>query len=404
MEYRPFYLAKSLAALGVNTTILTASFSHLRKKNLQLDKDIVLLKFQGVRFCVIQTPKYQSNGADRAVNVMHFTTKLWHYRNKISDKLKPDVVIASSTHPFDFLAAKAIAKRNNAVIIFEVHDIWPLSLIELYGFSPVHPLMRLIDHCTRFALENSDAVITLLPRLSDYCREYRIQPRRIAYLPNGAAQPAAITPPLEHLNAINQARHQYRGIVMYAGGIARANVVDEFLAIAKIMPDIGFICVGEGQEKEQLNKIKPKNVVFMPGVAHAQLPMLLQTADVLWIGVQNLKVYRYGFAMNKLYDYMASGRPVVISAPSKYHPISYANCGITVPSSDKIKTQNAIRYLLSLSPMQREEMGMRGKAVIEQQYRYPLIAVRYHLFLEELISGKQKETRKNSYRDKKKKF
>lgn len=392
MEYRPYYLSAALARLGAHPAVLTASFSHLRKKNPEVKSDLVLIDVQGVPYCVLKTPPYEDNGAKRALNAMHFAAGLWRYQGQMAKIFKPDVVVASSTHPFDFFAAKALAKRTGAVLLFELHDIWPLSLIELYGFSPKHPLMRLTDYLARCALEQSDAVVSLLPRLDRYCADRQFAPKRIAYIPNAFADEAQNTPPQGHLQTVQRAKEHYSALVMYAGGIARANAVDELLAVAALLPDVGFVCMGAGVEKDELFRIKTDNVIFLPAVAHPQVQALLQQADLLWLGIRNLSVYRYGIAMNKLYDYMAAGRPIIISAPCKYHPISYAKCGITVPASDKIKTRNAILRMLALTDRQRQKIGMRGRQAIERKYRYEVVAEYYQTLLEEMSGGKQKKT------------
>lgn len=392
MEYRPYYLSVALTRMGEKPAVLTASFSHLRKKNPEVKNDLVCMDVQGVSFCVLKTPLYTGNGVQRAQNAMQFATGLWRHQRQLIKMFKPDAVIVSSTHPFDFFAAKALAKRTGAVLIFEVHDIWPLSLIELYGFSEKHPLMRLTDYLMRCALEQSDAVVSLLPQFESYCQDRKFVPKQIAYIPNAFAQETQNVPPPEHLQVVREVKEKYSAVIMYAGGIARANAVDELLDIAALLPNIGFICVGAGAEKDELYSAKTNNVFFLPSVSHPQVQILLQQADLLWLGVRNLSVYHYGIAMNKLYDYMASGRPVIISAPCKYHPVSYAKCGITVPASDKIKTRNAILRMLALTGKQRQIIGMRGRKAIERKYRYEVVAERYKTLLEELSGGKQKKT------------
>ncbi len=392
MEYRPYYLAAALARLGAHAAILTASFSHLRKRNFSIKNDLVRMDVQGIPYCVLNTPPYAGNGAKRAFNAMQFAAGIWRHQGRLAKMFRPDVVIVSSTHPFDFSAAKSLARRTGAVLVFELHDIWPLSLIELYGFSHRHPLMQLIDHLARCAFEQSDAVVSLLPRLDCYFKDRKMAPSRLAYIPNAFADELQDTPPQGHLQALQALKARYSAVVMYAGGIARANAVDELLAVAAQLPDVGFVCVGAGAEKDELFRIKTDNVIFLPAVAHPQVQMLLQQADLLWLGMRNLSVYRYGVAMNKLYDYMAAGLPVILSAPCKYHPVSYAKCGITVPASDKIQTQEAILRMLALPKRQRQIIGMRGRRAIEQKYRYEVVAGYYQTLLEELCGGKQEKT------------
>ena len=386
MEYRPFCLAREWEKMGDQVLVVSGSYSHLRRKNPAPG----LLREDGVSYRILSTPFYQGNGWRRAANVGRFVWELSRNEGELA-AFSPDAVICSSTHPFDFRVGKHLAGRCGAALVFELHDIWPLSLTELYGFSPDGPLMRLIAREERRAFEESDGVVSLLPDLSLYLQQQKIHARRLTCIPNGAvcASEGGKRAPARLVRILRSVREGRRGLVLYAGGFARANAVDRFVAHARSLPDVGFAAIGEGREKADLLTDCPENLCLLPGVSPDLLGDLLRRADLLWIGTRDLPFYQYGISMNKLFDYMAAGRPVVFETPCVKNPVSDCGCGITVSPSDKIAVRRAIEELLQLSPAERGIIGERGRRAVAGRYSYPALAKRYRVFLEELLDVKR---------------
>lgn len=393
MELRPYYLAREWGRMGHCAAVVAGGFSHLRRENPCALRALNRLTEDGVEFCVIKTPQYHANDWRRAVNVLSFTSNLRRYGPELARRYRPDAVIVSSTHPFDFSAAKKIARRCNAALIFELHDIWPLSLIELHGYSGRHPMMRLIEAAEKQALEQSDAVVSLLSSAARYCIENGITPKKLEYIPNAAANDPPADPPPGHRAALCGLRRKYGFAVVYAGGFSAANAVDLLPDLARRMPQTGFAAIGEGPLRETIARTAPENLVLLDAVDRRVLPPLLSEADALWLATRNLSVYRYGVAMNKLYDYMLCGRPVVFATACKDNPISRAQCGITVDPQEMIQTEAALEQLRAMTPSQRAEMGARGAQAVRLEYNYRQTAEKYYHVLEELANAKQRQPR-----------
>lgn len=111
MEFRPYYLAREWVKSGHEVTIITASYSHLRHKNKQID---VLEEeyVEGIRYLWLPTSAYQGNGIRRLKNMLQFVYQLYKNLSKLAS-LKPDAVIASSTYPLDSYPAYKLAKKQN---------------------------------------------------------------------------------------------------------------------------------------------------------------------------------------------------------------------------------------------------------------------------------------------------
>ena len=141
MEFRPYYMAKEWQKAGHHVRIVGGSFSHLRKKQPCEYREIV----DNVEYCWIPVNRYKGNGVGRIFSMFLFVFKLYHYFVEYLRNFEPDIVIASSTYPLDIYPAYKIAKHYHAKLIYEVHDLWPLSPMELGGYSKKHPFIQIMQ-------------------------------------------------------------------------------------------------------------------------------------------------------------------------------------------------------------------------------------------------------------------
>ncbi len=106
MEFRPYYLARNWTKSGHQVTILSASFSHLRQKNPKILEKFEEKTVDGVRYCFFNTPCYHNSKIARIMSIMSFVSALCVRAEYLAARYRPDVVIASSTYPFDAYPAE----------------------------------------------------------------------------------------------------------------------------------------------------------------------------------------------------------------------------------------------------------------------------------------------------------
>jgi len=172
MEFRPYYFAQEWLKLGHDVFILAADFSHLRKENPKITSDFEVQNIDGIKYIWVKTPEYDGNGIKRALNIFSFTKKLSAKAKKIANVFKPDAVIASSTYTSDNWPAHKIAKIAKAKYVYEVHDLWPLSPMELGGMKKTNPFIMLMQRAENFAYKNADAVASMLPKTLEYMKKH----------------------------------------------------------------------------------------------------------------------------------------------------------------------------------------------------------------------------------------
>jgi glycosyltransferase involved in cell wall biosynthesis len=387
MEYRAYYLAREWVRAGHRVQIVAASWSHARARQPEVAGRPLDESIDGIDYRWLPTPPYRGNGIGRVRNIWAFLARLWREAPMLVERVRPDVVIASSTYPLDIWVARRIARLADARLVYEVHDLWPASPVELSGMSPRHPFIRLCQKAEDDAYRDADLVVSMLPRVAGHMEAHGLDLRKLHVVPNGVTpdewqgDAAPLDPSLAaHLAA---ARAAGRTVVGYAGSHGRPNVLDVLLDAATLMRDepFEFVLVGSGHEKARLERRvaheRIGNVRLFAPIPKAQIPAFLAAIDIAWIGWQRMPLYRFGIAPNKLMDYMMAGCVVLHAVEAGNDPVAEAGCGLTVEPESAQATAEGLRRLAALPADERRAMGQRARAFVLAHHTYPVLARRF---------------------------
>lgn len=387
MEYRPYYLAREWVRAGHQVQIVAASYSHVRSRQPDMGSQPFDETLDGIRYRWLPVPDYIGNGLGRVKNIWAFLRRLWRECPGIAREFKPDAVIASSTYPMDIWVARRIARMAGAKLVYEVHDLWPASPIELSGMSKWHPFILLCQKAENDAYRDADVVVSMLPKVAGHMAAHGLDLRKLHIVPNGISLdewqggPTPLAPEVAaQLAALKAAG---RSIVGYAGSHGLPNALDVLLDAAALLRDrpISVVLVGDGHEKARLaQRVRDERlaqVVMLPPIPKAQIPALLSTFDLAYIGWQRVPIYRFGIAPNKLMDYMMAGRAVLHSVEAGNDPVAEAGCGLTVMPESAEAVADGIQSLLARAPAERAAMGERGRAFVLAHHTYAVLARRF---------------------------
>ena len=385
MEFRPFYLAREWVRAGHCVQIVAASFSHIRAIQPELNDFVLDEQIEGIDYRWYATPSYQGNGAGRVKNMLAFMRALWRDGQRLARVFKPDVVIASSTYPMDIWPARRIAKLANAKLVYEVHDLWPLSPMELGRMSKWHPFIMWVQMAEDYAYRHADKVVSILPKAKEYMCSRGMAPQKFVYVPNGVdeeewAQSADL--PQEVKESLDALRAKGLPLVGYAGTHGLSNALDVLLdAASRLKGKAEVVMVGTGPDREALlARVASEgltNVTMLPAISKQSIPRFLDDVDIAYIGWHPNPLYRFGISPNKLMDYMMAGKPVVHSVSAGNDPVTEAGCGITVPPGDVVAVVDAVLELAAMSQSARNCMGQAGKTAILQNQTYKVLAKRF---------------------------
>ena len=388
MEYRPYYLAREWVRLGHQVRIVAASFSHVRARNPQLDGAAFLdQQIDGIDYRWIASPAYRGNGAGRLRNIGSFLARLSLQARRLAEHDRPDVVIASSTYPLDIWPAYRIARRAGARLLFELHDLWPLSPMELGGYSRWHPFIQVLQSAENFACRHADAIVSVLPKVRAHLEAHGMAPHKLHIVPNGFDPLEWAGQPGELPGALGAAMHNLRAkgkfIVGYAGTHGLANALDTLLQAAASIADsrMAFVLVGGGPEKARLQalsrQLQLSNLYFFDPVPKHQVPALLRRFDVAYLGWQRQRLYRFGISPNTLIDYMMAARPILHAVDAGNDPVAEAACGLSVAPQDPPALVRGLLALFMATPEERAAMGLRGQRYAIDNLSYPVLGRRF---------------------------
>ena len=380
MEYRPYFLAREWVRLGHRVQVVAADHSHVRARQPRAGDETI----DGIAWRWVSTPPYRGNGFARLRNILAFLRALWSDAPRWAAAFRPDAVIASSTYPMDIWPARRIARLAGARLVHEVHDLWPLSPIELSGMSPWHPFALLCQRAEDAACRDADAVVSMLPKVHAHLASRGLDLDRLHIVPNGIdpaeweRAPAPLDPAVAA--ALDAARGDGRVVVGYAGSMGEPNALDTLLDAARLLrgEPFAFVLVGDGHLRERLaarvRDERLERVELLPPIPKAQIPAFLERLDVAWIGWQRVPIYRFGIAPNKLMDYMMAARPVLHSVEAGNDPVAESGCGLTVAPESPEEVARGLRQLAAMSPRERRQFGERGRAYVLKHHAYPVLA------------------------------
>jgi glycosyltransferase involved in cell wall biosynthesis len=383
MEYRPYYLAREWVRTGHRVQMLAADFSHVRAQQPQAGDETI----DAIAYRWYPTPRYQGNGLGRVKNIWAFLRQVWSATPRIVRSFRPDVVIASSTYPMDIWVARRLAKQAGAKLVFEVHDLWPLSPIELSGMSRAHPFIVLVQAAEDAAYRHADVVVSMLPKVHDYMASRGLDLKKLHIVPNGITldewegEPPPLAPAVA--DALHQARSSGATVVGYAGSMGLPNALDTLLDAAGLLKHepLRFVLVGSGHEQARLaQRVQDEGlhqVQFLPPIPKAQVARFLAGVDIAYIGWQRVPIYRFGIAPNKLMDYMMARCPVLHSVAAGNDPVAEAGAGLTVPPESASAVAEGLLKLAATPADERRAMGERGRAFVLANHTYPVLAKRF---------------------------
>ncbi len=382
---RAFHLSQEFQKRGFEPIVICPSFHHL----MDMPQEAGTRLIQGVRHEFLRCPAYIGNGIGRVLNMATFTIQLLLQAERIAQSTsKPAAIVASSPHPYAYLAARQLATRFGSRCIFEVRDLWPLSLIELAGASPTHPLVRLTAWIERRAYLTADAVVSLLPCTRDYMQERGLPPERWHYIPNGVSvdRGTAAGQDAELFRQVLQWRAEGCVIIVYAGALGMPNHVHSLVHALRLLPpgakEVRAVIVGRGEMATELKLLASDpalkgSVLISDQIPKSAVQSLLSQADIGYLSLRPEPLFRFGISPNKLFDYMLARLPVIAAVRAGNDPVTETGCGRQVDPDDVVAIANAIRWIADLPVADRQAMGDLGYRHVLGSHAYSHLATEY---------------------------
>ncbi|MGB0431002.1 MAG: glycosyltransferase family 4 protein, partial [Bacteroidia bacterium] len=308
---RPYIMSKFLANRGHKITIFAFKGSHYLRSSKRPKEKVEFIndvKFRWLPSIII---------LKQWILVRYLNWKMYNYFLKLivseTSKEKPDVVIFSipSLHHVSLIPWFKI-KFPNSKVVFEIQDIWPLSVEQLSERLPFNWFWKQMKIEEETAMNLADSIIAVQPKIVDYVRKYfpKIQTKKVFFLPHAI--------PLSEIAESQDTIRVYD--ICYAGTISRANDLQTLIKAlhlfkAKNNFELRVVLMGAGKNLNAIKKMAKglKNVLFTGWLPRTDCLELIRQSSICFDGFLDLYLYEYGFSRLKWVDYMAKGKPILVT-------------------------------------------------------------------------------------------
>lgn len=308
-----------------------------------------------------------------------------------------NLVWGTSPPIFQGLTAWALARLKGARFLFEVRDLWPQFAVAV-GVLRNPWLIRASEWLERFLYRRADQVIVNSPGFQEHVRARGA--RRVQLVPNGADP--AMFDPQERGTAFRQRHHlEDKFIALYAGAHGMSNDLQVALEAARQLQDqaasasglearLELVLVGDGKEKAALlaraAAMSLHNVTFLPPAPKSEMPGVLAAADACIAILKPLEEYKTTYP-NKVFDYMAAGRPIALAIDGVIRAVvEAAGCGIFAAPGDPAALAEALRALAA-DPQRARRMGLAGRRYLERHFDRASLGESLVALLESMLAG-----------------
>ena len=361
---RHYELARRFVDGGQQFSIVASDLNYLSGKKSEANERIQ--DFDGVK--VRRAWTYSSLHRSflwRIVSFLSFmVTSVW-----TAFKIKHvDLVIGTSPPIFQAVSAWVVSVFKWCPFLLEIRDLWPEFAVDM-GVLKNPVLIWLARKLERFLYWRASHLLVNSPAYRDYLIDLGISPAKISFIANG------VDPDLFHIEPpASGVRKEYRlggkFLVTYAGAMGMANNLEVVLDAAKSLsdlPDVHFLLVGDGKDRVKLqtaaNLMNLTNVTFTGSRPKSEMPSILAESDVCLAVLRDIPMFRTTYP-NKVFDYMAAARPVVLAIDGVIRQVvEAADGGIPVSPGDPVAMANAVRTLHA-DRRRSEQMGQSAREYV----------------------------------------
>jgi glycosyltransferase involved in cell wall biosynthesis len=300
-----------------------------------------------------------------------------------------DLVWGTSPPIFQAVTAWILARVLRAPFLFEVRDLWPEFAVAV-GVLRSRLLIRMSEWLERTLLRRADCVVVNSPGFVEHVRIRGA--RRIELIPNGA-DPSMFESAVAGAEFRRQHGLSDLFVALYAGAHGMSNDLETLVEAARRLQGepIRLVLVGDGKEKPALLERSSGlgNILFLPAAPKSRMPEILAGCDAGIAILRAIPAYSTTYP-NKVFDYMAAGKPIVLAIDGVIREVvEAAGCGVFARPGDARAVAEAIRRLASDRGAARA-MGLAGRDYLEQNFSREHISRKLIDVLESMLTDGRK--------------
>lgn len=376
---RHFFMAKEWVKQGYEVTIFAANRSGKYHNQVEFSGKYKIDNYEGVQYCWIKVPGYKK--AESIVRVFSWFIYMWRMFFIPKSIKKPDVIIASSIPLFPVINALYWKAKTKCKFVFEIRDIWPLSLLEIGNYSKMNPFVFLLRRIEKIGYRKADHVVSVLEKADLHIEHSIKRPVYFTWISNGI--PNEILSRKDPLNEeIAKLFPTNKFTIGYTGSIGLSNNMSPLIDAARILQNednYHFVIVGDGPEKNNLisKAAGLENITFLNKVNKYQVQSVLDHFDLNFLSWREIPIYKFGISPNKLFDYMLSAKPILMAGNINESTLLDTPSLNTVPANDPAAIAEAIKEISTIDKQKWEDLGNKSREFLLDNFTYNKLAHRY---------------------------
>lgn len=372
---RQFYFSKYFALKGYNVILLSSFASGIKyNESFKGNKYYKYTFLEGVHHYILKGPKISLGFSfKRIISWLQFEWYVFRLSKKLSKKFPPDCVIVSSLSLLTILNGIFLKFKYKAKLIFEVRDIWPLTLVKIGGYSRFNPIIIILGLIERIGYAFSDVVVGTMPNLKQHVLGI-VKEKNVQYIPHGIdlnyyAKDNLTQGSISILNSVIKTNFN----IVYAGSFGKSNgidsIIETFIKVNNYLPKSNLHLIGEGPlKKDIVFKFGNHDSIFIhPAVPKRDIPLLIKNFDLTIAYAINTELYNYGISFNKINEYLLSGTPSVLIYSGYTSLIESADSGYVI-SHDRISI--LADKLIEIINTENGVLGAKGNNGLQYAVKY----------------------------------
>lgn len=276
-----------------------------------------------------------------------------------------DLVMGTSPPIFQAFSAWLVSAIRRRPLLLEIRDLWPDFAIDM-GVLKNPLLIAASKWLEKFLYQRAAHLIVNSPAYRDYLVSSGVPAEKITLIPNGV-EPSMFDPDGNGEEIRKRLELEDKFVVTYAGALGVANDIPTIINAAEICKDesnVRFLLVGDGIKRSELEQMTAErdlaNVMFTGAVPKNEMIQILAASNVCVATLQDIPMFRTTYP-NKVFDYMAAGRPTILGIDGVIREVVEASeGGICIKPGDASELADAVLYLAS-EPEKAYWMGKNAR-------------------------------------------
>jgi glycosyltransferase involved in cell wall biosynthesis len=309
---------------------------------------------------------------------------------------RPEIIIATSPQLLVGLSGWWLSRAKHVPFVFEVRDLWPESLTAVGMGNAGSLLNRSLGWIAGFLYERSEHVVVVTPAFKDYLIEnWTVPAEKISVVENGV-ETNLFRPNGNNDDLRRELGAEGKFIVSYIGTMGMAHgletVVKAAAELRRTMPDVLFLMVGEGSDKERVMNYARSagltNVRFVGQQTREKVPEFISISDACLVPLKKSELFKTVIP-TKMLEFMSCARPVILGVDGLARKIlDQAQAGIYAEPENASALVEAITELTT-DPILCETLGRNGRRHIVEHYSRYKTARAYIDVLERIMDREE---------------